>query len=311
MINHEEHREKNEARKTRKDNQHIVPRTYIKHWRISEDANFVYGIDYNNKYNRNVQKFGLDHRVFKKYKYYNHYSFENPYIIEDCLGQKIEPNYELIMGEINSEQNLSQTIREKIIQWLYFSKMRSTYFRDSTEQFVNSLLLKFAKMSSANLNADEEKEIELYSQQMAFQFQLNNFTKIDYAKNHLRLFFEKLNDKHWRILKSNPKLQFWTNDNPGFSLNIDEGFSKVTPYHKVMELNQESIIFYPLSPKYCLQISPFELESPLDICALTMDIKFEQASFEQINYINEGIFCTRNKLIISNNKEILEYCILQ
>lgn len=124
-------------RNKRKDEQHIVPRTYLKHWRIGSEKNFVYGIDFSDKYKKGVQTFGLSDKVFKRRRYYNDGSFPNPYIIEDVLGQDIEPEYENIMSEVNKEQNLSYSIRGKLIQWLYVSKMRSPYMRDSTEGMAN------------------------------------------------------------------------------------------------------------------------------------------------------------------------------
>jgi hypothetical protein len=296
-------------RKKGKDEQHLVPRTYLKHWRIAEDENFVYGIDFANKYNKNVQKFGLNDKVFKQKRYYNDNSFQNPYIIEDVLGQDIEPSYELIMTEVNIEQNISQQIREKLMQWLYISKMRSPFMRDNTEQLANFIFKTTERYKDKNLSTDKEEAIEHQSKQIAKQVQISTFADEEQVKNLSKLFIETLNAKHWRILKSIPQFQFWTNDNPGFSPNTIERFAKERPYHHVMEMNSSSIILYPLSPKYCLEISPFKMGTPLNICALTMDIKFEQASPQMIEYINKGVLHTCSKLIVSNNKEILQHCI--
>ena len=83
-----------ETKRKKKDEQHIVPRTYLKYWKIAPDKNFVYGIDFSNEYRKGVQTFGLNDKVFKQRKYYNHDSFENPYIIEDVLGEEIEIEFE-------------------------------------------------------------------------------------------------------------------------------------------------------------------------------------------------------------------------
>lgn len=306
MTRHKEHIEKNKKKKKGKNEQHLVPRTYLKHWRISEDENFVCGIDFSNKYNKDVQTFGLNDKVFKQKRYYNNNSFQNPYIIEDVLGQDIEPNYELIMSEVNSEQNLTQPIREKIMQWLYMSKMRSSYMRDNTERLANFIYKTTERCKNKILSADKEKAIEHHSKQLAKQVQLSTFTDEEQVKRLLKIFIEALNTKHWRILKSIPQFRFWTNDNPGFSPNTIERIAKERPYHPGMEMNSSSIILYPLSPKYCLEISPFKIETSLDICALTMDIKFEQASPQMIEFINKGVLHTCSKLIVSNNKEILQ-----
>lgn len=295
-------------RQSKKDEQHIVPKTYLKYWKITE-GNFVYGIDFSNKYKKEVQTFGLNDRVFKEKKYYNHHSFENSYIIEDVLGQDIEPNYDKIMGEINNQTNLSTDSREKIMQWLYVSKMRSPYIRNNTERIANFLYKATEQFKNKDLSPDKEKTIEQYSKQIAKEVQLNAFANEGQLESLMTLFIETLNAKHWRVLKSIPEFEFWTNDNPGFSPNTVARFAENTPYHPIMEMNAHSIIFYPLSPKYCLQVSPFQQGTPLDICALTMEIKYEQASPELIEFINQGVFYTCNKILVSNNRESLQYSI--
>jgi len=299
------------TKQSKKDGQHIVPRTYLKYWRIADDKNFVYGIDFSNKYKTGVQTFGLNDKVFKERKYYNHHSFENPYIIENVLGEDIEPTYDKIMNEVNSESNLSQSIREKIMQWLYISKMRSPYMRDNTERIANFLYKTTERYKDKNISPEKEQAIELHAKKIAKKNQLNTFANEGQLKKLLTLFIETLNSKHWRILKSIPQFQFWTNDNPGFSPNTVERFAKESLYHPVMEMNASSIIFYPLSPKYCLEITPFTQGTPLNICALTMEIKYEKASPELIEFINKGVLHTCNKVLVSDNKEILEYCIKQ
>lgn len=297
------------TKRSKKDEQHIVPRTYLKYWKIANNRSFVYGIDFSNKYKTGVQTFGLNDKVFKERKYYNHQSFENPYIIEDVLGEEIEPTYDEIMTAVICETNLSFAIRQKIMQWLYISKMRSPHKRNSIESIANFLYKTIERYKNGDISPEKKSAIEQHAREIAKETQLNSFAYDGELQSQLNLFISTINAKHWRIIKSIPQFEFWTNDNPGFSPNIVERFAKDFPYHHVMELNAQSIIFYPLSPKYCLEISPFVMGTPLDICALTMDIKYEQASPELIEFINKGVLHTCNKVLVSNNKEILEYCI--
>jgi hypothetical protein len=297
------------ARVNKKNEQHVVPRTYLKHWRIAEDKNFVYGIDFSNKYKKSVQTFGLNDKVFKERKYYNDPSFENPYIIEDVFGEEIEPTYDQIMAEIASEKKLSIDIRKKIMQWLYISQMRSPYIRNNTERIAKFLYKTTEYYNNSDLLPEMESFFEQQAKEIAKETQLSAFAHEGQLQSLLTLFIQTLNAKHWRVLKSIPQVEFWTNDNPGFSPNIVERFAKDFPYHAIMEMNARSVIFYPLSPKYCLEVSPFFTETPLDVCALTMEIKYEQAPIELIDFINNGIFYTCNKVLVSNNKELLEYCI--
>lgn len=295
---------------SKKDNQHIVPRTYLKRWRISDDQNFVYAIDISNKYNKGVQKIGLNDRLFTRRRYYNDPSFQNAYIIEDVLGEDIEPLYGLIMQEIELEKDISLSTRENIIQWLYVSKMRSPNIRDNAKDLISKILNTIERYRKAQVDETTKQFIKEYSTTLSKQLQLSAFSDEKQTEKLLTLFVETLAVKHWKILKSKPSFEFWTNDNPGFSPNTHDRFAEDSPYHSVMEMNSASMIFFPLSPKYCLEISPFQQGTPLDICGLTMNIKFEEASISDVMFINKGVFYTCCNLIISNNKEMLERCIV-
>lgn len=297
--------------RNKKDDQHVVPRTYLKHWRIAVDKNFVFGIDFSNKYKKGVQTFGLNDKVFKEKKFYNHQSFENSYFIEDVLGMEIEPTYDKIMSEVKSEINLSFDVRGKIIQWLCISKLRSPYMRSNTERVANFIYKTTESFRNKTLSSKKEEAIERHAKQVAKETQLNTFANEEQFHSLLTLYIETLNPKHWRILKSTPHFEFWTNDNPGFSPNTSVRSMEEMPFHPIMVLNAHSIIFYPLSPQYCLEITPFVRGTPLNTCAMNMEIKYEQAPHELIAFINKGIHYTCNKVLISNNREELDHWIFR
>ncbi len=296
-----------EPKPSRKDNQHVVPRIYLKYWKIAKDKNFVYGIDFSNKYKKRVQEFGLNHKVFKERKYYCNPSFSNPYIIEDLLGNEIEPRYDEIMDEVTREINLSFGIREKVIQWLYYSKMRSPIIRNNTARMASFLYNTSLSLNEQSLRGAEKKELVRNETRMAKDVQLNTFAHDGQLESLLTLFIETLNAKHWRILKSIPRFEFLTNDNPGFSPNTNTLFAKDVPFHHVMEMNADSMIFYPLSPSYCLEVAPFVKGTALNVCAMEMEIKYEQAEPELIDFINEGVKYTCSKVVISSTRNILQH----
>lgn len=301
----------NMNKKTTKDAQHIIPRIYLKYFRIAKDKNFVYCIDFSNKYKTGVQTLGLNDKVFKQRRYYNIPFIQNPYIIEDVLGEDLEPQYDRIMEEVSKELPLSVDTIEKIMQWLYISQMRSPYIRDNIGKIINFSLKTTERYKHKNLSIDKEKQIEEYSKKASKEIHLSNFANEKQVKDLITLNNNTLNSKHWLILKSSESFPFWTNDNPGFSPNLHPIFAKNKPFHQVMELNDQSIIYYVLSPKYCLKISPFNQGTPLDICALKMKIEFEDASPTLIDYVNKGVFYSRIKLLISNKKELLEKCVIR
>ncbi|MEO6721910.1 MAG: DUF4238 domain-containing protein [Ferruginibacter sp.] len=296
---------------TKKIEQHYIPRVYLKWFQIDEAENksFVYCIDFSNKFNTKVQRKGLNDTIFKQKKFYNDNRLVDPFAIEDALGKEFEPKYDGIIKAIELETSPSTQTVEDLMTWLYISKLRSPYFRSNTERVLDKVI-SITNAYNRHVPSEEEKsEIDTYIKRKSREVHLNSFSDMKEAQILLELHFQTLNVKHWRILKSRPEFPFWTNDNPGFSPNLNPMFAKDNPFHQLMELNGNSIILYVLTPKYCLEITPFQEGTPLDICALNMKIKFEQASLELIDYINQGVFYSRYKLIISNSKGLLETCI--
>ncbi len=294
---------------SKKNEQHIVPRTYLKHWRIGEGQNLVYIINFRDRYRTGVQTVGLNDKVFKQRKYYNDSSFANPYVIEEMLGEDFEPTYEIIMSEVKLEQSLSESTRQLVISWLYTAKMRSPVMRANPERLFNFVSKTQERWGGKKLTQEEEQAIEQKARRVAKKIQLSALTDRGQVQSLLWMFVETLVNKRWRILKSRPGYEFWTNDNPGFSPNMSERFKERVPYHHVMEMNAGSIIFFPLSPTYCLELTPFEEGTPLEVSGATMEIEFEQAPLTLIDFINKGVFYTRYNLVVSNKRELMERCI--
>lgn len=291
--------------------QHYIPRVYLKNFQIDNDENksFVWCFDFSNKYNQKPQRLGLNDKVFKIKNFYTHSRFSNPYIIEEVLSQGFEPNYEKIMQFIREEKPLEPWVVQDLMAWLFISKLRSPYLRSNSEYLMHRITDIKTKLQKRQLTDDEKIKVDESIKILSKQYHINAFADKEQVERLMELHFETLNCKHWRILKSLQSFPFWTNDNPGYSINTNPLFAKETPFHRVMELNASSIIYYVLSPEYCLEIKPFTKDSPLEELAINMEIKYEQASPQQIQYINEGVFYTRYKLIISNKKELLDYFI--
>ncbi len=293
---------------TKKIEQHIIPRVYLKHFQIDEAENksFVYSIDFSNPYNQKPQRKGLNDSVFKAKKYYNDHRLADPFSIEDVLGSGFEPMYEEIIKEIRKEQPLSRKTVEDLMIWLYISKLRSPFLRKNNEQFMRWYRDIKNGLGKRTLTAEEMIQSEDYIRTKAKEIHLNSFSDLDQANEMMKTHFNVINAKYWRVLKSLPGLPFCTNDNPGFSPNLHPVFAKDKPFHHVMELNSSSIIYYVLTPEYCLEISPFFEGTPLTVCAMNMEPKFEPAELELIEFINQGVFYSKIKLLISNSKTALD-----
>ena len=298
----------NSNRKTKPKEQHYIPRVYLKQFQIDLETNkgFVYCCDLSNPYRTKIQRLGLNDRLFKLRNYYNDSRLADPFLIERVLGADIEPTYSTIMQAVGKEGLLPTEIRENIIGWLYFTQCRAPYLRDNAKRMLRFIVETTNQYNKHQPDQLEQKAIAEYINQTAREVQLNCFSSSEDTDELLMTYIETLNAKHWKILKSLPDFPFWTNDNPGFSPNQSGRFVVYQPFHPVMELNGRSIIYFVLSPQYCLEIRPFFQGTPLDLCAMNMDIRYEQADLEYINYINEGVFHTRYKLLISSNRNLLE-----
>jgi hypothetical protein len=290
---------------TKPDLQHYVPKVYLRQFQIDDDdnKNFVYAIDFANKFRTGVQKLGIGHTAFKRKKYYNDSRLEDPYIIEKVFACDFEPKYVHIMQAVRSEKNLPEDVREDLIGWLFITQMRAPHIRDNTARvmsFIDRMMFK--------MNGTRYAEQEMTSKQVAEaarDIHLGIFSDPPQVKKFLKDHIDTLNAKHWRILKSLPHLRFVASDSPGFSPNVHPRFALQFPFHRVMELNASSIIFFVLSPDYCLEITPFLEGMPLTTFAMNMDIAFKQADEKYIRYINAGTFMTKDRLLISHSAELL------
>jgi hypothetical protein len=295
----------------KKKQQHYIPRVYLKNFQIDDNVNrsFVYCIDFSNKYNSKSQRKGINDKIFKEKKFYNDHRLIDPFAIENILAEEFEPKFENIIKTISKEVSPPKETVEDLMTWLYISKIRSPYLRANSRRLLKWYIDITNSYKGHKPTDDEKKEIEEYVAIKSREVHLNSFSDMRQMEELVKLHVETLNAKHWKILISQPDFPFWTNDNPGFSPNVHPLFAKDFPFHQIMELNSSSIIFYVLTPKYCIEITPFTEGTPLTLCALNMNIKYEQASATLIDFINRGVFYSRYKLLISNSKTLLDNCV--
>ncbi|MGZ3954380.1 MAG: DUF4238 domain-containing protein [Flavisolibacter sp.] len=284
-----------------------MPRIYLKQFRISEirEGSFLYCIDFSDQYKRKIQRVGLNDRIFKIKKFYNDNRLVDPFLIEKVFAQDIEPKYEAIMNCLRDEKQIPVDIREDILSWLFFTQFRAPHVRDNINRVMSWMHEMNNKFHNQQLSAEDKELLKDYIIRSSREIHLDAFSDPKQAKELLTTHIETLNTKHWKILKSIPGHPFLTSDNPGFSPNQHEKFAAYAPFHHVMELNHNSIIYFVFSPDYCLEIRPFFEGTPLDVCALNMDIKFEAVSKDYIDYINAGSYYSKYKTLISNSKDAI------
>jgi hypothetical protein len=228
---------------------------------------------------------------------------DNPFIIEEFFANSIEPFFNDIMREVFSEKSLSQHAKEKLVLWLWFSKFRNSHFRTSLDQVTNFMLTSRAKYTSRSIKEfiELKEGIDDYSKQVSKKQQIESLLNNEHIEN----FMGALQTRHWLILKSNDNNSFITNDNPGFSVNVDWGMGKVDvgSINLQFSLHYLATNYYPLSPKYCLMISPFRKGTSLSTDYWNLKIRYIATNN---NLINENTYLLMRKFCISNKKEFLE-----
>lgn len=292
--------------------QHIVPKTYLRRFQIDNDSerNKVWCVDLENKYRQKPEIKGINDKVFKIKHFYTNSLLEEKYGLEKFFAYKLEPTYNEIMAEVDTETNLSEDIRIKIFQWLFYTKIRSSDFRRQAKNVTKSLaemLLQFdLKKNHSKLSiAHFEKDINDYSDTISKNLLFNSLYDKKNFDDLFAKYYDNLVTKDWVIYKTNLDYPFISSDNPGFSLNWTKFYNQ-RPFHRVIHLNHPSFNFFILSPKYCLYMQPFKEGVDVKRNALNMEIRYESISNGLVDFINFGAYYTSNKLIYSNRMEMIE-----
>lgn len=282
--------------------QHLISRTYLKHFRIDGEIqqSFVYCFDLTNAYRRHIQRVGLKDKVFTEDRYYNDISLEEPYAIENIYGEAIEPQYERIMLSLNQMNFVSTELVELLMSWIIFSKMKSPYMRNRAEKALKHIIE--SKEAYPDLDFLTKENASYYAKEVHLKMFTERKNLDEFGLRNLTTLYRK----SWEILIAPDWLPFITNDNPGFSVNLK--LIQTNPYlfSSNLEEGVDSVVLYVLSPKYCLQIGPFDEGTPLNACAINILIPYKVALPRQINWINMGVALTCQRLIISNKKNVLE-----
>lgn len=295
-----------------KDNQHLVPSTFLKQFVIKDykTPKHVWCIDFYDKYNNDPKPKGVNSSVFKIKNFYSLNSQDFRLILENFYSDKLEPEYNKIMAEINDEKDLSEIIRIRLIEWLFHSNQRTEFFRKNTKRvtkFIMEMTLQFEKnkqQQERDLTANEIEFIDKESYKIAKEVQIDNILDNANFDKSINLFIDELKIKKWSILKTNVDYPFIANDNPGFSLNLSH-LNRDRLFNPTIHLNHPSFNYLVLSPKYCLYIEPFKQNDPINLNAFNIKIEYKKISNDYVDFINQGTFMTSLRYIISNNLETI------
>lgn len=247
------------------------------------DGKNIFVIDRENNYEKGIQCRDSGESIFWEKNYSDSDTFGESKFIEKLFGQDIEPHYHKIISEINNENpQMSLEVKERLIQWIFFVKMRSPIWEPPG--FTVS-------------------KVKRYNQQL----HLENFVNENRFKEALDLFVSDVCNKRWTIYKNPKNRYWWTSDNPGYSLNIAKAKAGELllpdPY---CELNGvDSVLFYPLSKSYCLSIHAYDSGEKASQNFTNTDIIFKQANDSLCKLINYYTLISQARLTVSADKESL------
>ena len=290
-------------------NQHIIPKAYLKYF--ASDSK-VHVVQLDNQYKRNVQLKGIGDKIFCDFKkgYYNFPNKNNEPYLEKMFGKVETKDYEEIMENIISKNDLGIETKNLIVKWMHMMKMRNSFLRDTFSgniEWTEKTMLRLKTKSK--ISEEKSKAINLESIKSAKVIQLSTF--LDNYQESLKDFFINFMFKDWTILKSD-RINFLTSDNAGFSVslsveNFSRGFKPVSSMYN-LDKNVHVIHYFPLSNNYCLCLLPILKEIKEEEINSLADskISFEEADEGKITLINKMTIQTSHKLVIGNKASDLE-----
>jgi hypothetical protein len=185
---------------------------------------------------------------------------------------------------------------------MFVSKMRSPYHREKIKDQMIWFLENRRKLMTPNETIPKESDIISYVNEVSREIHLSSFIDKEQFNQLYEIYVFSLLFKDWCILKSTDNAQFLTNDNPGFSIDARKMIDSNLRYSKTLIMEESSLIYFVLTPKYCLEIRPYENNPP---SIYNKKVRYEEASIEKINLINYGVFETKFTALIANSKEQL------
>lgn len=112
---------------------------------------------------------------------------------------------------MNPDVKINEDRFYTLLYWIYISKYRNSHYRDTIRQYYEFKL----KWNTSLQNEKLKIEIEEIAKKKHLDFigDIKNFKS--FASGMLK--------KDFLFLSPNQEMKFITNDNPGFSVNIDNG----------------------------------------------------------------------------------------
>lgn len=273
--------------------QHILPKTYLKHFSKNGDGKNLCILHRNHPYKKNIEVKDSGSSLFVRNNFYDSGAFSNPKEIELFFAKKLEPNYNKIIAAISEEKEITDyLLKIRLLEWVIYSVIRSVSWREMfrIELQDDGYIFDF---DSDNLR---EEHLQILTDTKTYDWVLDYYDK-------------ELSSKRWVILKS-PVDSFWlTSDNPGFTVNV-EGYADkifdVYPNPYCTNLQHDTMLYFPLTKEYCLKVHPYYEGDDVKLNLSNTSIGIDVASEFEFQLINSWTYLTQHSFIIGCSREGLK-----
>lgn len=281
--------------------QHIIPKTYLKHFSINEDGNALYVIDNHDEYKRKIQIKNSGDKIFWEKKFYNSIQFSSATILEEILSS-IESLYNKLMLRLKSDMEIEDLdTKLNLITWIFSAIQRTPQKRFNYRRMLDlNIWLKRVYPDLDDLPSIEGTDLD----NLAKELHLREFADESIRSKKLEEFTSFAMNKRWEILKC-PYGSYWiTTDNPGFLIKFNEIENSLV-CNPSWNFSSADGMFFPLSKDYAIHIFPYSKTDDVKLNLTNTPIERRVAPVEINRLYNRFSFVSIHRVLISPNEETL------
>jgi len=290
--------------------QHIIPKTYLKHFSVEKS---VFLAQLKHKYNKNIQNKGIGDKIFCRDNYYDFPNTQQEPILEKMFS-KHEGDYDKGLKMLNDKLQLGYVTKQLFINWMLMMKTRNTFFRDTITEMATWIeRTSFGLVHGRAKMLENEGQFTRTGKTVGKGTQLSYFLTQDQYSELQKQYSINFLNRIWTVLYSGDR-NFLTSDNPGFSFTFSQHLLRLrmSPISPIYNLQNDvhSAHTFPLTRKLCLALTPIiwddNVEEEKVRRAFHDNIKFENAPCDLVDSINIMTIATAHDLIIGSEKDDLE-----
>jgi len=276
--------------------QHIVPKSYLKHFSINGDGKSLHVINLHKYQTDQIKIYDSGSKAFKELNYYDSLQFRNKKTIEISLSRLSENQYHRIVESIKEEKPIKdKSIKDELLMFIFI-----TYYRSPARRLEYEQKLRFKKFfDTLNPSKSEEQKEKIDDALFVKELHLSEFANEQKLYKNVDDICTYLGIKKWEILIV-PNGETWlTSDDPCTEIKIKEDSKLLAS--KEFNFKNLDAMFIPITQKYCLLISPYGQDDDISKNLNTEPISFKNVTQQTVQLFNRFSFATMNKLLIGES----------